>query len=231
MIKTAFVSFMLVLLSSLTFAQEDPSGQSAPMISIGEQFSVPSEILDEDRAYWVYLPASYDSENSSPQSYPVMYVLDGSSHFQSATGVVQFMSSGINGNRQIPEMIVVAIPNTDRPRDLTPTRAEVGYNGEPSEFLAGTGGGDAFLQFINDELFPKIDSTYRTLPHRTRTQETGTRCHRTPEAATPSLSESSADEWQLLAPQAPSPLGRLWSRTPSTRSTASRRSSRSESNW
>jgi hypothetical protein len=29
-------------------------------------------------------------------------------HFQSASGVIQFMSSGINGNNQIPELIVTA---------------------------------------------------------------------------------------------------------------------------
>jgi predicted alpha/beta superfamily hydrolase len=92
--------------------------------------------------------------------------LDGDAHFQSATGVVQFMSSGINGNCQIPELIVVAIPNTDRTRDLTPTHTKIGIAGKEEAFLQSSGGGDAFLKFIRDELFLQIDSKFQTLPSR-----------------------------------------------------------------
>jgi predicted alpha/beta superfamily hydrolase len=136
-------------------------------IVIGETYTLYSDVLEEDRQYIVYLPGSYDDDSSSPQNYPVLYLLDGGAHFPSASGVVQFMSSGINGNRQIPELIVVAIPNTDRTRDLTPTHTTTGYDGEETDFLEPSGGADAFLEFINDELFDEIESEYRTLPHRT----------------------------------------------------------------
>lgn len=152
------IAFCLVLvwMSFGALAQETT-------VNIGEKRSLESRLLGEERAYWVHVPASYASGS---KRYPVLYLLDGSEHFHSATGVVQFMSAGINGNTQIPEMIVVAIPNTDRTRDLTPTHTNVGFDGKEAAFLANSGGGDAFLKFIKDELFPTIDSAYRTEPFR-----------------------------------------------------------------
>ena len=134
-------------------------------INVGKKYAMRSKVLKEERPYWVYLPNSYD-EGNKKQRYPVLYLLDGDAHFQSASGVVQFMSSGINGNCQIPEMIVVAIPNTNRTRDLTPTHTKIAYSGNEEAFLESSGGGDAFLKFIRDELFPQIDSKFHTLPAR-----------------------------------------------------------------
>jgi uncharacterized protein len=134
-------------------------------INIGKKYSMRSKVLKEERPYWVHLPNSYDKGNKK-RRYPVLYLLDGDAHFQSASGVVQFMSSGINGNCQIPEMIVVAIPNTDRTRDLTPTHTKIGFSGKEEAVLKSSGGGDAFLKFIRDELFPQIDSRFLTLPSR-----------------------------------------------------------------
>lgn len=134
-------------------------------IKIGKKYSLRSKVLKEERPYWVYLPNSYDDSNKE-QRYSVLYLLDGDAHFQSACGVVQFMSSSINGNCQIPEMIVVAIPNTDRTRDLSPTHITVGLSGQADAWLESSGGGDAFLKFIRDELFPQIDSKFHTQPVR-----------------------------------------------------------------
>ena len=134
-------------------------------INIGKKYSMRSKVLKEERHYWVYLPSSYDEGNKKLR-YPVLYLLDGDAHFQSASGVVQFMSSGINGNCQIPEMIVVAIPNTNRTRDLTPTHSKIGFAGNEEGFLESSGGGDTFLKFLRDELFPQIDSKFYTLPSR-----------------------------------------------------------------
>ena len=156
MIRRFLVCLSFCLLA--TYAQADNR------ITIGEILSIKSEILEEDRPYWVYLPDSYNDETGFPSKYPVLYLLDGDAHFHSATGVVQFMSSGINGNTQIPEMIVVAIPNTDRSRDLSPTHSTVGPDGKESPFGATSGGGDKFLQFIEEELQPEIESSYRTQP-------------------------------------------------------------------
>ncbi len=56
-------------------------------------------------------------------------------------------------------MILVAVGNTDRTRDLTPSAGEIG--GED----AG-GGGDEFLEFLADELAPWVEKKFRTRPSR-----------------------------------------------------------------
>ena len=56
----------------------------------------------------------------------------------------------------MPEMILVGIQNTNRTRDLTPTKTE----------RANTGGGDKFLDFIEQEVLPLVEKNYRTEPFR-----------------------------------------------------------------
>ena len=159
--KRFILTLLLTLLALSALAQEKSQD-----IKIGEKFSLRSKILNEERSYWVYLPESYDSSTYMRQSYPVLYLLDGDWHFHSASGVVQFMSTGINLNIQIPELIIVAILNTDRTRDLTPTHSKTGYDGKEDSSLETSGGGNTFLKFVEDELFPEIDSAYPTLPYR-----------------------------------------------------------------
>lgn len=134
-------------------------------IKIGRKYSIRSKILKEERPYWVYLPDSYDERNTK-QHYPVLYLLDGDSHFHSASGVVQFLSSATSGTCRIPELIIVSIPNTNRTRDLTPTHSKIGIAGNEEAFLESSGGGDAFLDFMRDELFAEIDARFHTLPSR-----------------------------------------------------------------
>jgi len=62
-------------------------------------------------------------------------------------------------------MIVVAILNTDRTRDLTITHKTTGFAVDP-EFAKNSGGGEKFTAFIEKELFPLIDSLYPTAPYR-----------------------------------------------------------------
>ena len=59
------------------------------------------------------------------------------------------------------DMIVVGITNTDRTRDLTPTKA-TGLNA--AQFL--TAGADNFLKFIETEVIPEIEKRYRVQPYR-----------------------------------------------------------------
>src|SRR5688572_16412029 len=135
-------------------------------IKIGERFTFQSKILKETRPYWVHLPESYHDKTYAPKRYPVLYLLDGNAHFHSASGVAHFMGASINGNTQIPELIIVAIPNTQRTRDLTPTRARKGTRGQEIPNLGSSGGAEAFLDFMRDELIPQIESQYRTAPYR-----------------------------------------------------------------
>lgn len=135
-------------------------------VHIGTVDSIWSATLDESRPYLVYTPPSYHDTTSTPQRYPVLYLLDGNAHFQSVSGLVQILSTGVNGAFVIPEMIVVAIPNTDRTRDLTPTHSMAGPGGEADPAFESSGGNAAFFTFLQDELIPRIEAQYRTMPYR-----------------------------------------------------------------
>ncbi len=129
--------------------------QNVGQFVIGTKHTLHSDILNEDREYWVSLPEAYGNEKSYYKKYPVLIVLDGNAHFRSISGMVNYMS----GNGRIPEMIIIAIQNVDRRRDFTPDKTiTVREN--------NSGGGDAFLSFLESELIPKLDQEYRTDPYR-----------------------------------------------------------------
>ena len=115
-------------------------------IVIGTIDTVKSKILNETRTLLIHVPNGGKEEH-----FPVLYILDGESHFYSAVGIVKQMA-GV-----IPDMIVVGITNTVRDRDLTPT---VVNDKNPS------GGGENFMAFIEKELVPYVDSRYPTAPYR-----------------------------------------------------------------
>jgi len=134
--------------------------------TIGSVDSVWSPSLKEQRPYLVYTPPSYRDTTISPQRYPVLYLLDGDAHFHSVSGLIQILATGVNGTYAIPEMIVVAIPNTNRMRDMSPTQPTTGLDGKPWPNPENTGGMPAFLKFIQQDLIPRVDSVYRTHPYR-----------------------------------------------------------------
>jgi predicted alpha/beta superfamily hydrolase len=152
----------LLLVAGIARSQAPSTNQ----ITIGTVDSLWSGALKERRKVWVWTPVSYNDSSYTQQRYPVLYLLDGDGHFHSVTGLLQVLGSGINGTYAVPEMIVVAILNTDRTRDLTPTHAEKGFDGKPNPELKTSGGAGNFLSFIKAELIPHIDSVYRTTPYR-----------------------------------------------------------------
>ncbi len=135
------------------------SAQEGEHIYLGTSHQLYSEVLGENREYWISLPESYDDANSEYKRYPVLVVLDGRAHFKSVTGTVNYLSSGYNGNLQIPEMIVVAIRNVNRRRDFTPDKIVTTRAND-------SGGGKRFLSFLEEELLPDIDTKFRTQPYR-----------------------------------------------------------------
>lgn len=80
-----------------------------------------------------------------------MYLLDGDAHFFSTVGIIQQLSQA-NVNGVLPEMIVVAVENTDRFRDLVPS---VDVNKT-----------NPFIDFLSSELMPYIDKNYNTAPYK-----------------------------------------------------------------
>lgn len=149
--KTNVLGVLLMgalLHSSITSAQ--PTGTP---VTIGERFTLESEVLDEERGVIIGLPSRYELSDSS---YPVLYVLDGAAHFHYVTGITEFLAA----NQFIPEMIVVAVNNTDRRRDMTPP-SQV-----PAEQQGSHGGADNFQRYFAEELMPWVEQNYRTHPYK-----------------------------------------------------------------
>jgi len=134
------------------------AGAGEPII-IGETIVLPSKIMGEERTILVSTPPGYDQTS---QRYPVLYMTDGNQHLTHTRGTVDFLAR----NGLMPQVIVVGVNNTDRTRDLSPTHvASRTVNGRVFENPT-SGGASKFLDFFEQELFPYVDATYRTLPLR-----------------------------------------------------------------
>ena len=118
-----------------------------------------SAILNEERRAIIHLPRNYSKDTS--RTYPVMYVLDGTSQDQHTADKITVLSdAGL-----IPSAIVVGLPNTrgNRERDQTPPYMRRDVNDANSAF----GAADKFLSFLEKELIPFVEGNYRTSRYRT----------------------------------------------------------------
>jgi predicted alpha/beta superfamily hydrolase len=140
---------ILLIIACTLLSQKEITAQDINM-KIGFRDSIKSEILQETRNILIHLPDDYYNSN---KSYPIMYQLDGDdvSLFET-TAIVNRLAlrEGI-----IPEIIVVAIENTNRSRDMWPTNTKY----YPKPHFAGA---KNFLDFIEKELIPYIETKYRT---------------------------------------------------------------------
>lgn len=157
--QTHWVLVVVCLLAASLQAQEpklvaepehilrDTRGDGAQSLQIA------SAILKETRRIYIVLPASYKN-SAADRRYPVTLVLDGEANVPPAAAV----SHELSRNGQIPESVIVAIPNMDsmrgRLRDLTPPGLSVSGSSRNE-------GGDRFLDFIEKELLPAVDRQFR----------------------------------------------------------------------
>jgi predicted alpha/beta superfamily hydrolase len=148
----------VLIFYSLLLAAFPASAQTVQMADGATRLTLKSEILGEERVILIRVPNGYERGS---ERFPVLYMTDGDAHLLHTAGTIQFLAR----NNRMPEMIVVGIPNTDRTRDLTPTRVER-MPGNPNVRFPTSGGADKFLKFIETELIPQIDKQYRTQPFR-----------------------------------------------------------------
>jgi predicted alpha/beta superfamily hydrolase len=147
----------LVALMAFPSLAVSAATQASEPVVIGEKFQIESKVLAETRTYVIHTPDSY---KSGKDAYPVLVLQDAETNFAYASAAVHMLSA----NGRIPAMIVVGINNTDRTRDMTPSKPATGFGGTP--WTGSAGGADKFLSFIADELLPTVDRNYRTRPYR-----------------------------------------------------------------
>jgi predicted alpha/beta superfamily hydrolase len=120
---------------------------ATPALAQDQTLSIRSDILDADRPVHVRLPDGYEE---SSDSYPVLYMTDGEGIDRRAMPIIESLIQA----GAIPELIVVGIPHQGkRGTDLTPTS---------TADRPGSGGGELFLRFVDEELVPEIEARYRT---------------------------------------------------------------------
>ena len=141
---TKYVEKQLIFFILLTLLRTTVGVGQTINIRLGIKDSLQSSILKENRKFITHLPQGYDT---SRNTYTVLYLLDGSEER------LQFFSSMMKFYFK-ENLIIVAIPNTDRDRDMMPLSA-------PSYPVAKPGA-DNFLLFIRDELIPEIENKNRT---------------------------------------------------------------------
>lgn len=155
--KAALSLLVLIFSTALSFAQ---SSATKPFV-LGTIDEIQSEQLAEKRILNIYLPEGYSKDDTL--SYPVIYLLDGSEDedFIHVVGLVQFNTfPWIN---RIPKSIVVGIANVDRRRDFTyPTTLE-----EDKKRYKTAGKSEKFIAFLEKELQPYIERTYKTTNSKT----------------------------------------------------------------
>lgn len=153
---------ILTILTNFVSAQSDqtkPKEKTKPFV-LGVMDELPSAIMGEVRGLNIYLPEGYDANDTV--RYPVIYLLDGGADedFIHVVGIVQFNTfSWID---RVPKSIVVGIVNVDRQRDFSyPTAVKDKFT------WPATGGSEIFIAFIEEELQPYIEKTYKGSEERT----------------------------------------------------------------
>jgi len=144
-----------------TTSKQTNKAPSKKDLVLGEVVSLHSNILDEDRTLNIYLPAGFGIDPF--KKYPVIYLLDGSEDedFIHIVGLAQF--ANFPWTKMLEPTIIVGIANVDRKRDFTyPSQNE-----KDNTELPTSGGSSEFIDFIDKELQPYINSHYPTNNNKT----------------------------------------------------------------
>jgi len=134
--KNTFTLILFILSITInSFSQEDTSN-----FIVGKTIKLNSKILNQDREVQIYLPEDY---GTSKEKCPVIYVFDSQKFFLNAVVYQQ----NLRFVDETPGYIVVGIKTKNSERRKL-------YNTEST----------VFSTYLEKELLPYIDKTYRTLP-------------------------------------------------------------------
>ncbi len=132
------ILLLILLATNSIFAQRNPESIQTKKIGI--------------RTFTVVTPTSYES--SPEKKYPTLVFLDGEYLLDPFEGILKYGSYWDD----LPEMIIIAInQNNGETRFLDSEYDEAGFPSGP---------GANFFEFIGQELYPFVESKYRTLPFR-----------------------------------------------------------------
>lgn len=137
----------ILIVIPFLFAFDTLSSRNGDNIIIGETIKLHSDVFQKKIQLSIHIP---EDSGDRAERYPVLYTFQ--SHFEQVAGAVKNLYDYF----LIPKMMVVRIDNY-----------EFGYL-TPSVTAENPNSGQAgkFLDFFESELFPFIDSRYKTQPYR-----------------------------------------------------------------
>ena len=169
--------------AALLTACAGPQSSAAAGPASAERVADTGRFIDEgpfpvaglpDQRLTIWLPPGYDA---SDRTYPVLYMHDGHNLFDPAKSnfnkiwAVDRAITGLVAQGAIEPHIVVGIwaPGADRYRQYLPAFAADAASGEVAAKVGELAQGKPivsarYLQWLADELKPRIDATYRTRP-------------------------------------------------------------------
>ena len=147
---------LITLSTFLVFAALSLAQTPAPPVILAdtEQRTIKSSKIGRSYDLFISLPENY---STSKQSYPVLYVLDGW-HFPLMT----FLQKNNIYSQRMPPVIIANIGQSPAGDAMSLHARDFSLTALAN--IPGSGGGPAFLDFIEHELVPFIDRTYRTDP-------------------------------------------------------------------
>lgn len=125
--------------------------------------TIHSKILNEDRFIWLHIPKAQPAN----KRLPVIFVLDAEANFDETQKTLDKLSKEPASNTAA-NVILVGIGNIwQRYRDYSPTHVEAASAGVDAATAKTTGGGEAFVSFLEKEVLPHIEKKYPVSSNRT----------------------------------------------------------------
>ena len=151
-----FIAFLLFFHCSIVVIAQSNNGRTGKIID-----TIHSKILQEDRFVWLSLSDKSIGNASVKKSYPVLYVLDAEANFTTTVEILKQLYKATS-HPIFSQAIVVGVGNIwERDRDYTPTHI-ISSPFVDSMAAKKSGGGEAFIRFMEKELIPYINSKYST---------------------------------------------------------------------
>lgn len=154
----AFLGSLLLLVSGT----QPVHAADTSKVVIGEEYWHNSKVLNEPRKYQVSLPERYEG---TIRKYPTLYIIDSDFHFLHVASTIKHLTR----MGKMPPMIVVGVATLSDPDyvfhttwSIDPGTVTNTDEAQSNKAKSEYGGIQKFDRYVNSELVPIIDKTFRT---------------------------------------------------------------------
>lgn len=152
-----YIPFTAFLFLNISCKQSPHRKDQPPVTNKSTVTRLYSQHVADSFSVFINLPEGYNPNRQ--EKYPVVYLLDANLYFDiMATTINKYSEVGL-----APAVILVGIGYKDFPAmDSLRNRDDTYPAAIPEYEMSTSGGADKFLSFINNELTPYIDRSYKT---------------------------------------------------------------------